>query len=194
MSGLPLLKPWQSEPPVTSRLNLSGDFQVALGHRGGVLGVKTFDAVQPGVHERRNDFVRAVQAGMRHHRQPAGLVNQLDALQGGHLGLGHPGGPVLFEKSLERLVQIFDQTGFHQRAGDVRAAGRFAVGQRKNGFRLERDVQGIEAGDHFADAVLADGLELGEFHRAAFDSACPGNNRGYAVRCRCIRRSVPCRG
>ena len=120
------------------QVELVGDFQVTLGQRGGMLGVKTFDAVQPGVHERRNDFVRAVQSGMRHDGEAAGLVNQFDALQRGHLGLGHPGGPVLFEKPLERLVQVLDQAGLHQRAGHVRPAGRLAVGQRKDRFHLER--------------------------------------------------------
>ena len=53
MSGLPLLKPWQSEPPVTSRLIFVGDFQIMLGHRGGMLGVKTFNAVEPGSDQSR---------------------------------------------------------------------------------------------------------------------------------------------
>ncbi len=43
-----------------------------------MFGVKTLDAVQSGLHQIGNDFVGAVQAGMRHDRQPAGLVNQFD--------------------------------------------------------------------------------------------------------------------
>ena len=30
-----------------------GDLQITLGHRGGMLGVKTFDAVQAGLDQRR---------------------------------------------------------------------------------------------------------------------------------------------
>ena len=168
MSGLPLLKPWQSEPPVTSRLNLLGDFQIALRHRGRVFRVKTFDAVQPGVHERGDDVVGAVQTGMRHHREAAGLMNQFDAFQRGHLGFGHPGRAALFEKTLEGLVERSAKPGLHQRARDVRAPGRFAVGQRENGFHLQRHVQFVQARHHFADAVLPDGLEPGDFHQQLF--------------------------
>ena len=53
MSGLPLLMPWQSEPPVTSRSMLVGDLEIVLGRGGGMLGVKAFDAVQAGLDQRR---------------------------------------------------------------------------------------------------------------------------------------------
>ena len=139
------------------------DFQIPLAHHGGMFGVKTFNAVQPGLHERGNDFVGAVQTGMRHDGEAAGLMDQFHAFQRGHLGLGHPRRAVFFEKTRERLVQIFDQAGLHQRARHVRAAGRFAVGQHKDGFHFERHFQLIELGHHFADAVLADGLEPGDF-------------------------------
>src|ERR1017187_8996967 len=44
------------------------NLQIAFGHHGGMFGVKAFDAVESGVHEVGNDFVGAVQAGMRHDR------------------------------------------------------------------------------------------------------------------------------
>ena len=136
MSGLFLLKPWQSLPPVTSRLIFFRDLQITLGHRGGMFRVKTFDAVHPGVHEAGNDFVRAVQTRMRHHREAARLMNQFHAFERGHLGFRHPRGPAFFQKPLERLVEICDESGLHQRARDVRASGRFAIRQRENRFRL----------------------------------------------------------
>ena len=104
------------------QMKFVGNFQIALGGGGRMLGMKTFDAVQPGVHERGNDFIRAVQTGMRHHREAAGLVNQFDAFQRGHLGLGHPRRTVSFEKTRERLIGRFAKPGLYQRARDVRAA------------------------------------------------------------------------
>ena len=38
-----------------------------------MFGVKTFDAVQSGFDEGGNDIIGAVQTGMGHHRQAAGL-------------------------------------------------------------------------------------------------------------------------
>ncbi len=56
----------------------------------------------------------------------------------------------------------------HQRARDVRAAGGFAIGQGENRFNFERNVQCIDARNHLPNAVLADGLELGNFHQQRF--------------------------
>ena len=142
---------------------------------GGMFRVKTFDAIQPGGDERGNDFVRAVQARMRHHREAAGLMNQFNAFERGHLGLGHPRGPAFFQEPLERFVEVADQSVLHQRAGDVRPAGRFAIGQRENGFGLERNAQLVDGRDHLADAVLPDGLELRDARSAASDCACREN-------------------
>ena len=65
--------------------------QIMFGHHGGMFGVKTFDAIQPGGHQIGDDVIRAVQAGMRHHREAAGLMNQRHGFERGNLGLGHPG-------------------------------------------------------------------------------------------------------
>ena len=50
----------------------------------------------------------------------------------------------------------------------MRSAGGFAIGQRENRFGFERDVQFIDAHHHFTNAVLADGLELGDFRQKRF--------------------------
>ena len=136
--------------------------------------MKTFDAVQSGVHETGDDFVRAVQSGMRHDREAAGLMNQFDGFERGHLGLGHPRGPVFLQKPLEGLVEAAAQSGLHQRAGDVRPARGLAIGQRKDGVGLQRDVQFVQPRDHFADAVLPDGLELGDFGQQLAIVTCRG--------------------
>src|ERR1700693_837559 len=81
------------------------DLKITLGHGGGMLGVKTFDAVESGIHEAGNDVVGAVQTGMGHDGEAAGLMDQFHAFRGGHLGLGHPGGAAFFEVALERLVE-----------------------------------------------------------------------------------------
>ena len=80
------------------------DNAAAVG--GGMLGVKTFDAVQPGRHQIGDDFVGAVQSRMRHDGETAGLVDQFDRFERGHLGLGHPGGAAFFKKPLEGFVQV----------------------------------------------------------------------------------------
>ena len=99
---------------------------------------------------------------MRHHRQAARLVNQLDGIRRGHLEFRHPRGPVLLEKPLEGLVQARAKPRLDQRARDVRPARRPAVRQRKHRLGRQRHFQLIEPRHHFADAVLAHGLELGD--------------------------------
>ena len=49
--------------------------------------------------------------------------DQFDAFERGHFGFGHPRRAVLLQETLEGLVQIPNQAGLGQRAGDVRAAG-----------------------------------------------------------------------
>ena len=124
MSGLPLLKPWQSEPPVTSRWIFISDLQVTFGRRGRMFRVKTFDAVQPGFDQSAGmtSSVR-FKPGCAMTASAAGLMDQFNGFERGHFGLGHPRRPVLFQKTLEGFVQIRDQSGLHQRAGDVRASG-----------------------------------------------------------------------
>ena len=42
-------------------------------------------------------------------------------------------------------------------------ARRAAIGERENRVDVERHIPFVQAGDHFANAVLADELEAGEF-------------------------------
>ena len=140
------------------------DFQVALRHHGRMLRVKTFDAVQAGVHEVGNDVIGPVQARMRHDRQSAGLMNQLDAFERGHFGLGHPGGAAFFQETLKRLIQMFDQAGLAPARGRHAAGpGDLQLASAKTDSASSGMPSSFRARDHFADAVLADGLKFGDF-------------------------------
>jgi hypothetical protein len=79
--------------------------------------------------------------------------------------LGTHAGRFFLRKRSNASSERFAKSGLHQRARDVRPAGRFAIGQRKNGFGLRAACSIVDARHHFADAVLADGLELGDFHQ-----------------------------
>ena len=50
----------------------------------------------------------------------------------------------------------------------MRPAGRLAVGQREDGFDLQRHVQAVESRDHFVNAILPDGLKLGDVRQELF--------------------------
>ena len=99
------------------------DPQVTLGHGGGMFRVKTFNAVKPGIHQRRDDVIRPVQAGMRHHGQTARLMDQVNAFARGHFCLWHPCGPTFFEKTFEGLVEVPGEAFLHEGARYVRPAG-----------------------------------------------------------------------
>ena len=66
---------------------------------------------------------------------------------------------MFLEESLERLVHRRAKPLLDERAADMRTARGAAVGELKDGFRLERDVQLIESRDHFINALLADVME-----------------------------------
>src|SRR5581483_10725858 len=53
---------------------LFGDGKITFRHDGGMLGVKTFNAVEAGGNQVRDDVIRAVQSRMRHDGEAAGLV------------------------------------------------------------------------------------------------------------------------
>ena len=128
-----------------------------------MFGVETFQAVQAGAHQFRNDSVRAVQAGVRHDRESARLMDQRNRIERGDFELRHPRRPVLFQKSFKGLVEVRAKTTRHQSAAHVRTAGRAAVRDGENRVGLERNVVLVQPGDHFMDAVLADFLEVCHF-------------------------------
>ena len=152
-------------PAGDEQMKFVGHFQITFGSDGRVLRMKTFNAIQARFDQNRNHVIGAVQPGMRHDGESAGLMNEFDGFERGHFGFGHPRRPVLFQETFEGFVQAAHQPGLHERPGDVRPAGRFAVGQRKNRFNLQRHVQTVDECDHFMNPILSNGLKLGDFRQ-----------------------------
>src|ERR1041385_4565940 len=150
-------------PARDEQTELGCQAEVALAGGGGVFGMKTFQAIDPGPDEGGNDFIGAIQSRMSHHGEAARLVDQFDGLECGDLEFRDPGRPALLQEALERLIQCGAKAAHHQGATDMRAAGRTAVGDGKDGTGLQGNVELVEAGDHLPNPVLADLLELGHF-------------------------------
>jgi hypothetical protein len=129
--------------------------------------VKAFDAVEAGFGHRRDDFIGMIQAGMRQHGHPAGILDQINCFGSGHFELGNKRRPILLEETLERFVETRAKARLNQRASDVRPARRAAVGEIEHGIGIEGNSERIEPSDDFANPILTDSLELLDFRQQA---------------------------
>ena len=133
-----------------------------LRHRRAVARVNAFESVHSQFNQGRDDFVAMVQPRMREHRKPIGIVNEVNGLSRAQLCLRNPRWLAFFKPFLKGLIEVTAITRFDQRAADMRAAGRVAIGNAHYVLAGDRDTQSIEFGDHFVDAITAHFLIFGQ--------------------------------
>src|ERR1051326_5142107 len=130
--------------------------------------MKTLDPVEPGFDYLRNDFIGAIQSRVRQHGQPAGIVDQFNAIVSRNFEFRNPGWRIFFEEALESFINCAAQAGFDKGPGHMGPPWGMAFGQRKNGLCLQRDIHLVKASDDFAYAILSHCLEPGDFRQESW--------------------------
>mgnify|MGYP001111691889 CR=1 FL=1 len=92
----------------------SGQGEIVIRDGGRVLGMETLDAVQTGVDQFRDPAIDAIEAGVREHRQAAGVMNEADGFGLEQLGVAAGGARAQHAETWLVLFDLYRATGQQQ--------------------------------------------------------------------------------